>query len=198
MDRSDMTINPRANAIQTARQKLDLHPLYLDTETTGTDRSSEIVEICIIDNDGASLFQSLVKPVASIPAQTTQIHGITNEMVKNATPWYKVWPEIEAILTGRAIGIFNAEFDLRMLQQTHSKFRMPWRPTHLGNSFCIMKLYAQFFGEWDPIRGSYRWQSLEAAGRQCGIPLRNTHRALDDALLAREVLHAIARTENPD
>jgi DNA polymerase III subunit epsilon len=191
-------MNTRAQAIQTARQKLDSHPLYLDTETTGTDKSSEIIEICIIDHDGTSLFQSLVKPIASIPAQTTQIHGITNDMVKNASPWYKVWPEIEAILTLRATGIFNAEFDLRMMQQTHAKFRMPWRPLQLGSPFCIMKLYAQYYGEWDPIRGSFRWQSLESAGRQCGIPLRNTHRAFDDALLAREVLHAIANTEASD
>ena len=191
-------MNTRSQAIQSARQKLELLPLYLDTETTGTDRSSEIIEICIIDHDGTSLYQSLVKPASSIPAQTTQIHGITNEMVKNAPPWYKVWPEIETILFNRSIGIYNAEFDLRMLQQTHAKFRMPWRPTLLGNSFCIMKLYAQFYGEWDPIRGSYRWQSLETAGRQCKIPLLNTHRALDDARLAREVMHAIANTETRD
>ena len=190
-----MTTSSRAHAIQTALQKLDLHPLYLDTETTGTDQKSEIVEICIIDDDGASVFQSLVKPAASIPAQATQIHGITNELVKNAPPWYRVWPEVEAILSGRGIGIYNAEFDLRMLEQTHKIFRIPWRPAQLGGSFCIMKLYAEFYGEWDPRRGSYRWQSLDAAGRQLKIPLRNTHRALDDALLAREVLHAIAGSE---
>jgi DNA polymerase III subunit epsilon len=188
-------MNARAQAIQTARQKLDSLPLYLDTETTGTDRSSEIVEICIVDHDGTMLFQSLVKPVGLIPAQTTQIHGITNGMVNTAPAWFKIWPEIETILNGRLVGIYNAEFDLRMLQQTHAKYRMSWRPILLEKSFCIMKLYAQYFGEWDAIRGSYRWQSLEAAGRQSKIPLRNTHRALDDTLLAREVLHAIARTE---
>jgi len=193
-----MTLNPRAYAIETARQKLELHPLYLDTETTGTDRSSEIIEICIIDHEGASVFQSLVKPVAMIPPQMTQIHGITNEMVKNAPPWYKVWPEIEIILNSQAIGIYNAEFDLRMFQQTHAKFRIPWRPAQLSNSFCIMRLYAQYYGEWDPMRGSYRWQSLDSAGKQLKIPLRNTHRALDDTLLARQVLHAIARTEIPE
>jgi DNA polymerase III subunit epsilon len=193
-----MTINPRAHAIQTARQKLELQPLYLDTETTGTDKTSEIIEICIIDHDGAPVYQSLVKPTVKIPTQTTQIHGITNEMVNSAPPWYRVWPEVETQLAGRAIGIYNAEFDLRMIQQTHAKYRMPWRPAQLGNAFCIMKLYAQFYGEWDPVRGSYRWQSLEAAGKQLKIPLRNTHRALDDTLLAREVLQAIARTESQE
>jgi DNA polymerase-3 subunit epsilon len=148
-----MTMDPRNLAIHTAREKLEANPLYLDTETTGTDRSSEIVEICIIDNAGNSLFQSLVKPTATIPAQTTQIHGITNEMVKNAPPWYNVWPEVEKILSGQPVGIYNKEFDVRMIQQTHAKFRIPWRPAQAGNPFCIMKLYAQFYGEWDPLRG---------------------------------------------
>jgi DNA polymerase-3 subunit epsilon len=193
-----MTISSRNNAIQTARQKLELLPLYLDTETTGTDRASEIIEICIIDPDGAPVYQSLIKPTVKIPPQTTQIHGITNELVSSAPPWYKVWPEIETLLAGRAIGIYNAEFDLRMLQQTHAKYRMPWRASQLANAFCIMKLYAQFYGEWDAVRGSYRWQSLDTAGKQLKIPLRNTHRALDDTLLAREVLHRVAKTEMPE
>jgi DNA polymerase-3 subunit epsilon len=193
-----MTTDPRSLAIQTAREKLGLNPLYLDTETTGTDRSSEIVEIGIIDNEGTNIFQSLVKPTITIPTQATQIHGITNEMVKIASPWYKVWPEVEKILTSRTVGIYNKEFDLRMIQQTHGKFRIPWRPAQTGNSFCIMKLYAQYHGEWDPIRGSYRWQSLEAAGKQLKIPLQNSHRAMDDALLAREVLLAMAKTEIKD
>jgi DNA polymerase-3 subunit epsilon len=188
-------MSARAEAIQIARQKLELHPVYLDTETTGTDRSSEIIEICILDHDGTLLFDSLVKPVGTIPLQTTKIHGITNEMVKTAPPWYNVWPDIEALLKSRSVGIYNAEFDLRMIQQTHARYRMPWRPAVLASSFCIMKLYAQFYGDWDAMRGSYRWQSLDAAGRQSKIPLRNTHRAYDDTLLAREVLNAIASAD---
>jgi hypothetical protein len=44
------------------------------------------------------------------------------------------------------------------------------------------------------VRGAYRWQSLEAAGRQCHILLKNTHRALDDCLLAREILYYMAKS----
>jgi DNA polymerase III epsilon subunit-like protein len=73
------------------------------------------------------------------------------------------------------------------MRQSHQKYWMDWRfPEH--NFFCIMKLYAHFFGEWDARRGSYRWQSLDQAGKQCGIPLQNVHRAKEDALLARALL----------
>jgi DNA polymerase III epsilon subunit-like protein len=58
-----------------------------------------------------------------------------------------------------------------------------------------MQLYAQFYGEWDIHRNIWRWQSLEKAGHRFNIPLRNSHRAKDDAILARAVLHEIAKTE---
>jgi len=187
----------RNQAIQIAREILSQNPVYLDTETTGIDRSSEIVEICILDDDAQILFQSLVKPTVSIPPDVIRIHGITNEMVKSAPSWLTVWPLVEATLTGRQVGIYNADFDLRMMQQTHTKFHIPWRFNRMVSSFCIMRLYAQFYGEWNPAYASYRWHSLEAAGRHCQIPLPNTHRAYDDALLARQVLHHIAKS-GPD
>jgi DNA polymerase III epsilon subunit-like protein len=93
------------------------------------------------------------------------------------------------------VGIYNSEFDLRMLKQSHQKYWLNWQLPE-ENFFCIMKLYARFYGEWDARRGSYRWQSLDQAGRQCRIPLPNSHRAKDDALLARALLQHIA--ENKD
>jgi len=187
-------LSSRTLAIQTAQEKLALKPIYLDTETTGTDRSSEIIEVCLIDDSAQLLYQTLIKPVSSIRADTVRIHGITNEMVRGSPSWLRVWPELEAHLINRQIGIYNAEVDLRMIQQTHVRYRLPWRQNSIAQSFCIMKLYAQFYGEWDAQRGSYRWQSLDAAGKQCHIALKNTHRALDDCLLAREILHYIANS----
>ena len=184
----------RNRAAQRARELISLHPLYLDTETTGIDSSSEIIEICIIDEDGSSVFESLVKPAGMIPFDVIQIHGITDEMVQNAPRWMEVWPEAEKILSGRQIGVYNSDFDLRLMRQTHSRYRIRWQIPPATHFFCIMKLYAQFYGEWNRSRGSYRWQSLEMAGRQCRIPLPNTHRARDDSQLARAILHHMAHS----
>jgi DNA polymerase-3 subunit epsilon len=185
-------INDRGQAIQIAREKLALNPLYLDTETTGRERNSEIIEISIIDDAGQVIFESLVKPTRLIPLDVTRIHGITNEMVRDSPNWMIVWPQVREVLAGRSVGIYNADFDIRMIRQTLEKFRMVWSPPQNFVSFCIMKLYAQFKGEWNSLRGSYRWHSLEDAGRQCRIPLPNSHRARDDSLLARAVLHYMA------
>jgi DNA polymerase-3 subunit epsilon len=183
----------RQDAIRIARTKIELKPLYLDTETTGLGDLDEIVEISILDYDGSVLFDSLVRPLRKIQADAMAIHGITEAMVKDAPRWGEVWPEIKTILHNRTIAIYNADFDIRMIRQTHRVHQIS--STQIPNDyFCIMLLYAQFYGEWDYTRRSFRWQSLEKAGMQCRIPLSNTHRAKDDAALARAVLHFIAES----
>ena len=184
MNTRQMAVIQRAQAILADR------PLYLDTETTGLDPRAEIVEIALIDHDGAVLLDSLVKPTRRIPYDATRVHNISNEMVANAPTWAELWPQVQTLLAGRRVGIYNVEFDLRMIQQSHAAYKVA--ETSAGSSaFCIMKLYAEYCGE----RGSYgdfKWQSLDKAARQCGIGLPNSHRARADALLARAVLEAMA------
>jgi DNA polymerase-3 subunit epsilon len=191
-----MIPNARSEAITAARHKVALNPIYLDTETTGLDRTAEIVEISLVESDGSLAFNSLVRPTARIPADAIRIHGITNELAAAAPTWPVLWPQIEALLAGRAIGIYNATFDLRMLEQTHARLGLPWRGSVVAGAFCIMKLFAQYNGEWDRTRGSYRFLSLEQAGRRMRVHLPNSHRAKDDALLARAVLLALAEQQN--
>jgi DNA polymerase III subunit epsilon len=181
----------RARSIQMACTVIDQNPVFLDTETTGLKGDDEIIEISIIDNDGTTLFDSLIRPVKPIPPDATAIHGISNADVKTARQWPVVWPEIRAVLFSRLIVIYNQEFDLRMMQQTHAAYRMPWKERF--NTFDLMKLYAEYRAEWDPRRRAYRYQSLDAAGKQCGISLPNAHRAAADTQLTRAVLHHLGQ-----
>jgi DNA polymerase-3 subunit epsilon len=181
----------RREAILKAKQVLARKPLYLDTETTGLTPFDEIVEISILDADGAVVLDQLVRPTVSIPLDALAIHGITDEMVSDAPTWAQVWPDVEDVMRGKLVAIYNAEYDTRMMEQSHKLYHMHW-DVNLADFTCIMLLYAQFFGEWNPTRGTYRWHSLENAGLQTRIPLPNTHRAKDDAALARAVLHFIA------
>ncbi len=183
----------RRRAIETARRIVQNRPVYLDTETTGLERFDEIIEISIIDDEGQLLFGSLVKPSQPIPFDSTRIHGITNEDVQGARSWPAVWPEVRAALFGRLVVIYNEEFDLRMMQQSHARYRLPWRDKF--TTFDLLKLYAEFYGEWDPRRRSYRYHSLAAAGRHCQISLPNAHRSTADTLLTRALLHHIARCD---
>ncbi len=181
----------RQTAINRARQYIAQQPLYLDTETTGVDTSAEIVEICILDSEGAVVLDTLIRPQRKIPPEATLIHGISNSMVSDAPAWSELWTQIESILKGRSVGIYNADFDLRMIKQTHLQSGMAWQSLN-ANAFCIMKLYAEFYGERDRYRATYRWQTLDDAGHQSKIDLPNAHRAQADTVLARAVLHHMA------
>jgi DNA polymerase-3 subunit epsilon len=174
----------RKLAIQKAREYLAVRPVFLDTETTGLDPNAEIIEISVVDHDGSVLFDSLVKPVRPIPLDAVRIHGITDEMVEDARLWPEVWPAVETVLHGRYIGIYNADFDLKMMRQSHRRHGMVWEFPQ-SRVFDVMKLYADY-------TGNPRWVTLETAGRQCGITMSNSHRALADTFLLREVFQYIA------
>ncbi len=175
----------RQSAIEKARQLWAMQPVFLDTETTGLGETAEIVEISIVDHDGSVLLDTLVRPRRSIPQEAIRVHGITDEMVSQAPTWMHVWPQVEAILNGRTVGIYNADFDLRMMKQSHRQIGLPWRMPS-SRFFCIMKLYSDFYG-------ALKWQSLDEAGRQCRLALPNTHRAREDTLLARAVFQCMVR-----
>jgi DNA polymerase-3 subunit epsilon len=183
----------RKSAIEEARLLLESNPLFLDTETTGLHQSAEVIEIGIIDDQGNTLFEQRIRPRGKIDPAAGRVHGITHEMLKGEPTWEQVWPRAEAILLGKKIGVYNVEFDLRLIKQSNQR---SWLRTNLldGDFFDIMLLYARFYSDWDPYRRSYRFQSLDLAGRQCGIKLRNTHNAIDDALLTRALLHYIAES----
>lgn len=157
--------------------------VVLDTETTGL-RGAEIVEIAVVDLDGNVLFDSLVKPANPIPLEAQKIHGITNDMVKDALIWPEVWKQLYPILQDKKILIYNSEFDCRLMMESF----YPWEDK-IGDQMyefleqisnldieCVMKAYAN-------LVGAEKWLKLrEAVGREI------SHRALDDCFATREVI----------
>jgi DNA polymerase-3 subunit epsilon len=186
-------ISSRTAAILKSRELLLLNPIYLDTETTGLKSSDEIIEISIVNDAGEVIYESLIRPTQLISPEAMAVHGISNQEVQNAPPWYVIWPTLRTHLFGREIGIYNAEFDLRMMQQSHARHHLPWKENL--KSFDIMQLYARYKGEWDSFRKSYRYQSLDKAGKECKINIPNAHRAATDSLLARALLHFMADSD---
>ncbi len=181
----------RNQAILQARRYWQQRPLFLDTETTGKyPNTAEIVEISIVDHEGAVLLDTLVKPRKRIPAEVIAIHGITDDMVRGAPSWPDIWPSVERLIAGRQVGIYNAAYDVPVMQGCHSRAGLAWEP-QCATFFCVMKLYTQFRGE-PGLYGDYRWHRLEDAGRQCRVDLPNCHRALPDSLLARAILAHVA------
>ncbi len=183
----------RQEAIRQARYYLEADPVYIDTETTGLYLNAEIIEIGIIDDQENVLFEGRIRPRGKMDPAAERVHGISLDMLKDCPTWEQVWPLAEAQLTGRKIGVYNLEFDWSKIKEAN---RRTWITTSLTvhDFFDIMVLYASFYGDRDPSRGSFRYQSLEMAGRQCGIHLPNAHNAIDDCLLTRALLHHMAES----
>lgn len=164
--------------------------VILDTETTGLNSDDEIVEISIIDHQGKVLLDTRVRPQKPIPSIATDIHGINNEMVASAPRWSEVHEAVFAALANRNVVIFNAEFDLRMLQQTASKYGLTAPPIMAS---CAMTAYAEYYGDWDEARQRWRFQSLALAANQQGIQMEEKlHSALVDCKTTQRVLQAMA------
>lgn len=156
--------------------------VILDTETTGTLNFDEIVQVAILSCDGKSLLDTLVRPTQSIPLDATAIHGITNEDIREAPLFPEVYKKIEAIVRGKRIVIYNAQFDLRLIRQSLAKHNL--LPVGLDLDFvdCAMLMYSAWVGELWPY-GGYKWQKL----------VSGDHTALGDCRATLELIKKMAR-----
>ena len=172
---------------EVCQQWLNADPLFLDTETTGLDEQAEIVELAVVDSNGDVLIDTLIKPCFSIPQVVTDLHGITNKMVKNAPDWHDIHPQISSLLCGRNVIAYNASFDARMLDQTCLHYRLPFIS---ANYFCAMEMYKRH-------TYNHKWIKLSKAAWECGVDLPDEmHRALADTLMCLGIVREIGSTNS--
>lgn len=162
--------------------------VVLDTETTGLERG-EVVQIAVIDQDGEILLNSLVKPVKPIPPDATRIHGITDDMVKDAPNFATIQAKLIPLLTGTHVVVYNAVYDRKMLHQSAETAGLPkveWK--ELSPWHCAMEAFAVVYGDYNEYRQSYRWQKLSTAAAFYGVAQSNAHTALADCLTTLSVV----------
>lgn len=174
----------RTNAVLWARKHLAAdNRVILDTETTSLD--GEIVEIAVIDCKGNPLINTLVKPLISISSEATRIHGISDDDVFFAPSFTEVYPQIKQVLDGKIALIYNASFDVGILNDCCNLYNLPSLfvdESTFGESYdCLMAWYSQWYGEWSNYYKSYKWK-----------PLNGGHRALGDCLAALNRLKEMA------
>ena len=93
---------------------------FIDLETTGvnlaTDRIIEIAIVKVLPDGKRSIKRKLVNPQMPIPRQSSDVHGITDEMVKDAPAFKEVAHELKQMLDGCDIAGYNSNrFDIPML-----------------------------------------------------------------------------------
>jgi DNA polymerase-3 subunit epsilon len=95
---------------------------FIDLETTGvnlsTDRIVEIAMIKILPDGTRQVKRKLINPQMPIPAETTAIHGITDEMVKDAPTFKQAGNELKQFIENCDMGGYNSNrFDIPMLME---------------------------------------------------------------------------------
>lgn len=93
---------------------------FVDLETTGINISTDkIVEIAIvkISPDGSrQVKRKLINPLIPIPKSSSDIHGITDEMVKDAPSFKQAANELKQFMENCDLGGYNSNrFDIPML-----------------------------------------------------------------------------------
>src|SRR5437764_6200957 len=92
----------------------------IDLETTGinvaTDKIIEIAIVKLLPDSNTLNKRKFINPQIPIPKSASDVHGITNEMVKNAPVFKQVANEIKQFLDNCDLGGYNSNrFDVPML-----------------------------------------------------------------------------------
>lgn len=173
----------------------DLPVACIDTETTGRDvHNDRIVEIgVVIGLAGAATRRVswLVNPGVPIPAESTAVHGIKDEDVKDARSFAEVLPEVLEAVRGAIPAAYNAGFDRAFLLAEIARSGVAIDPAPPAFRREV---------EWiDPLvlaRELYVDEQSRALGEMAarlGVELVQAHRATDDAEAALLVLYALAK-----
>ena len=179
-------LEDRNDAVEWARRVLTTDDwVILDTETTGLSEA-EIVQIGIINHQGKTILNSLLKPTIAIPNDAIAIHGINNEAVTDSPSFPEIYPQIVEALIGKKVLIYNADFDILILKYCCQLHKLPLLELR-KRSECVMLWYAQFCGEWSDYYGDYKWQ-----------PLNGGHNAIDDCQATLALIQNIATSEVSD
>lgn len=163
----------------------------VDTETTGRGPKwgggvDELVEICIIDGNGAVLLNTLVKPRGTMHPDAAAKSGITDAMLATCAPFAAIAEQVRDHLNGKHVVIYNADYDTKRIAEAFTTCGQV-APTYEVR--CAMLAYHKFSGcpAWE------KWAKLDEACRAAGIPPHgDAHRALGDCLSTLALLRRMA------
>ncbi len=157
----------------------DLTYVVFDTETTGlTPSSDEIVQIAgvrIVNGRRVrrEVFDTLVDPQRSIPPVSTEVHGITEDMVKGAPTIAEAGKRFHAFARGAVLIAHNAPFDMEFLRRHEKSMNARFDHPVLDTVLLSAVVYGQL-----------EQHSLDALTARLGItiPEEARHTAIGDTV----------------
>ncbi|MFO8235217.1 MAG: exonuclease domain-containing protein [Bacteroidales bacterium] len=164
--------------------KLTKPLVFFDLETTGMDIAKDrIVEISLLKiypNGDSESKTMKINPEMPVPPKTTEIHGISDEDVKDAPKFAEVAKNIQQFIEGCDLAGFNSNrFDLPLLAEEFIR---------VGIDYDLKK---QRFVDVQVIFHKMEKRNLSAAYRfYCNKELKNAHSAEADTEATYEILKA--------
>ena len=169
--------------------------VFLDTETTGLSFKDghKIVEIaCIETNDlipTGNVFHKLINPKRNMPNEAFQVHGFSEEFLKDKEPFDEIADEFLNFIKDKKIIIHNAPFDLSFLNGELDLIRKD----NIEKKLVIDSL--------EVARNKFPGtsNSLDALCKKFNVDLsrRTKHNALLDCELLREVYINLLDAKEP-
>ena len=157
---------------------------FFDLETTGVNVSKDrIVEISILKvfpNGNKESFTWRVNPEMKIPAVTTAIHGISDEMVLNEPTFKELAPKVFELIKNSDLGGFNSNrFDIPLLAEELLRAEIDF-DLKINKAVDVQTIFHKM-----------EKRTLEAAYKfYCNKDLTNAHSAEADTMATYEVLKA--------
>lgn len=155
---------------------------FIDIESTGLDRMNDrIIEISVVKYSAADDIVTKtmrLNPGMSIPEASTKVHGITDEMVKDAHTFRQISKSLHEFIEGCDIGGFGIlAFDVPMLYNEFLRASIVWNYQNI-RFFDGANIYKQK----EP-------RDLTAALKfYCGVDHEGAHGAEADAIGSMKVL----------
>ena len=157
---------------------------FIDIEATGTNVSTDrIVEIAIVKTmpDGSrTVKRKIINPQIPIPQVCIDMHGITNEMAKEAPTFKQVAQEIKQFLDGCDLSCYNAyRLDIPLLMEEFLRAEVEFDMKN-RKLIDVQKIFHQM--EQRTLSAAYKFY--------CNKTLDNAHSAEIDATATAEILYA--------
>jgi DNA polymerase III epsilon subunit-like protein len=156
--------------------------VVLDTETTGLHGEARIVDLAVLTVGGDVLMDTLLNPGEPIPANATDVHGITDADVKGRPRFSDVLVQLTGALLNRRCLIYNRGFDVARLRyelELHYRAAGHDDPAASAEAWLdtmrfedVMVPYSDWFGEWSDYFGGYRWQPLYGGSHRAAADCR--------------------------
>lgn len=157
---------------------------FFDLETTGIEVAKDrIVEIAIFKvypNGNKESKTWLVNPTIPIPAQSTAVHGITNEKIANEPTFKELSSQIYAMIKDSDLAGFNSDrFDIPLLAEELLRAEVDF---DMKNRVSV---------DVQTIFHKKEERTLSAAYKfYCNQSLENAHSAEADTMATYEILKA--------